>query len=74
VIYAAALLPVSLGPTLIGMTGSAYFAGALLLSVAFVALALKFGFTRSIADARRLFFGSITYLPLLWLLMILNRA
>jgi protoheme IX farnesyltransferase len=74
VIYAAALLPVSLGPTLIGMTGSAYFAGALILSMAFVALAVKFGFTRSIADARRLFFGSITYLPLLWLLMILNRA
>ena len=74
VIYAAALLPVSLGPTLIGMTGSVYFTGALLLSVVFVALTVKFGLTRSIPDARRLFFGSITYLPLLWLLMILNRT
>jgi heme O synthase-like polyprenyltransferase len=51
-----------------------YFTGALVLSLAFVALAMKFGLTRSIPDARRLFFGSITYLPLLWLLMILNRA
>jgi protoheme IX farnesyltransferase len=74
VIYAAALLPVSLGPTLIGMAGSVYFTGALLLSVVFVALTVKFGLTRSIPDARRLFFGSITYLPLLWLLMILNRT
>jgi len=73
VIYAAALLPVSLGPTLVGMTGPVYFVGALVLSSGFVALALKFGLSRSIADARRLFFGSITYLPLLWLLMILNR-
>jgi heme o synthase len=73
VIYAAALLPVSLGPTLVGMTGPVYFVGALVLSSAFVALALKFGLSRSVADARRLFFGSITYLPLLWLLMILNR-
>jgi protoheme IX farnesyltransferase len=74
VIYAAALLPVSLAPTLVGMTGSAYFAGALALSLAFVALAVKFALTRSTPDARRLFFGSITYLPLLWLLMILNRV
>jgi heme o synthase len=73
VIYAAALLPVSLAPTLVGMTGSAYFAGALTLSLVFVALAVKFASTRSTPDARRLFFGSITYLPLLWLLMILNR-
>ena len=74
VIYAAALLPVSLAPTLVGMTGSVYFVGALLLSLIFVVLAVRFGLTRSVPDARRLFFGSITYLPLLWLLMILNRA
>ena len=30
--------------------------------------------TRSRADARRLFFGSIIYLPLLWILMIANRV
>ena len=30
--------------------------------------------TRAIPDARRLFFGSIIYLPLLWILMIAGRA
>jgi heme o synthase len=73
VIYAAALLPVSLAPTLVGMAGPLYFAGALVLTLLFVILALKFAISRSVPDARRLFFGSITYLPLLWMLMIANR-
>jgi protoheme IX farnesyltransferase len=73
VVYAAALLPVSLAPTLLKMTGEAYFAGAFVLTVLFVALTVKFAASRSIPDARRLFFGSITYLPLLWILMILGR-
>jgi len=74
VIYALALLPVSLAPTLVGMAGAVYFAGALVLSLVFIALALKFGATRSIPDARRLFFGSIIYLPLIWMLMIADRT
>jgi protoheme IX farnesyltransferase len=73
IIYAAALLPLSLAPTLVGLTGTAYFIGALALTAMFLALALSFGFTRAVADARRLFFGSIIYLPLLWILMIADR-
>ena len=73
VVYSAALLPVSLAPTLIGMTGTLYFIAALILSLLFLALSLKFAMSRSIPDARRLFFGSITYLPLLWMLMIADR-
>jgi heme o synthase len=73
VVYSAALLPVSLAPTLVGMTGTLYFGGALVLSLLFLGLALKFCATRAIPDARRLFFGSITYLPLLWMLMITDR-
>jgi protoheme IX farnesyltransferase len=73
VIYSLALLPLSLAPTLVGMTGTVYFAGALALTLLFVALALRFGITRSVPDARRLFFGSIIYLPLLWILMIADR-
>jgi heme o synthase len=74
VVYAAALLPLSLAPTLLGMTGNIYFAGALVLTVLFVGLSLRFAATRSIPDARRLFFGSIIYLPLLWILMIADRV
>ncbi len=74
VLYAAALLPMSLAPTLIGMTTSAYFVGALILTLLFLGLAIRFAMTRSVADARRLFFGSITYLPLLWILVIAGRT
>jgi heme o synthase len=72
-IYAAALLPMSLAPTLVGMTGTIYFAGALALSLLFVVLSARFALSRSVADARRLFFGSIIYLPVLWILMIADR-
>ncbi|MEO8077372.1 MAG: heme o synthase [Acidobacteriota bacterium] len=73
VYYCAALLPVSLAPTLIGMTGTAYFIGALLLTLLFLALTLQFARTRAVPDARRLFFGSIIYLPILWAIMIAGR-
>ena len=74
VLYTAALLPLSLAPTLIGMTGPVYFAGALVLTAGFLYLSIKFARTRAVPDARRLFFGSIIYLPLLWILMIAART
>jgi heme o synthase len=74
VVYAAALVPISLAPTLMGMAGGIYFGGALALSLVFLGLTLRFARTRAVRDARRLFFGSITYLPLLWILMIANRT
>ena len=73
VVYAAALVPLSLAPTLMGMAGVPYFAGALVLGIAFLGLTVRFAFTRENRDARRAFFGSIVYLPLLWILMIANK-
>ena len=72
-IYATALLPLSLAPTLLGLTGKIYFAGALVLGVWYMYLAFRFVRTRDVRDARRLFFGSIVYLPLVWILMIANK-
>ena len=74
VVYAAALLPVALAPTLVGMSGTAYFAGALVLTLLFLGMSLRFAMTRAVRDARRLFFASIIYLPLLWVLMIVDRT
>ena len=62
------------GPTFSGLAGNAYFAVALVLGVGAVrarrALRLR---SRNEATARALFFGSITYLPLLWIAMIANK-
>jgi protoheme IX farnesyltransferase len=74
VVYAAALLPVALAPTLVGMSGTIYFAGALLMTLLFLGMSLRFAMTRAVRDARRLFFASIIYLPLLWILMVLART
>lgn len=73
VLYAAALVPLSLAPTLTHMAGTLYFAGALTLGIAFFWLSVRFARTRDVKDARRLFFGSLLYLPVLWILMIVNK-
>jgi protoheme IX farnesyltransferase len=72
VLYAAALIPVSMVPALVGVTGLGYFWTALVLGIALLALAGRFAIVRSEFSARALFFGSITYLPLLWAAMILD--
>jgi heme o synthase len=74
VVYTAALLPLALAPTLVGMSGSVYFAGALVLTLLFLAMSIRFALTRAVRDARRLFFTSIIYLPILWVLMIADRT
>jgi protoheme IX farnesyltransferase len=68
-VWAAALVPVSLLPSVVGLATPAYAVGALILGVAFTALAGYFAVQRSMASAKLLFLGSITYLPLLWILM-----
>jgi heme o synthase len=72
-IYAAALLPLSLAPTAVRMTGRTYLVAAAALGLAFVWLSARFAWQRSTPTAKRLFFGSIIYLPLLWILMVLDR-
>jgi protoheme IX farnesyltransferase len=73
VLYAAALVPVSLLPTLAGISGVVYFGSAIVLSLTLLVLAIRFAATRADAPARALFFGSITYLPLIWIVMIADR-
>ena len=74
VVYTAALLPLALAPTLVGMSGTAYFAGALAITLVFLGISIRFAMTRAARDARRLFFTSIIYLPILWVLMIADRT
>jgi protoheme IX farnesyltransferase len=74
VVYTAALLPLALAPTLVGMSGVIYFAGALAITLVFLGMSFRFAATRAVRDARRLFFTSIIYLPILWALMIADRT
>lgn len=72
-LYAAALLPVSLVPALLGMAGAVYFVGAALLSAWFLFASGRAAARCSAVNARRLFRLSLAYLPLLLLLMVANR-
>lgn len=64
-IYSAALLAVSLLPGIIGMATPYYFFAALALGAAMLFLSFDFLRLRTMSAARRLFFASIIYLPLL---------
>jgi len=71
--YAVMLLPVSLVPALVGVAGAVYLAVAAVLGAGLLYLAARFAATRSQESARALFFGSITYLPLLWIVLVADK-
>jgi heme O synthase-like polyprenyltransferase len=72
--YALALLPVSLAPSLVGVSGGVYLASALALGLALLWLSARFASARDDRSARALFLGSIAYLPLLWAVMIVTKS
>jgi protoheme IX farnesyltransferase len=73
VLYTVMLLPVSLLPTFLGTAGKIYFAGALVLGLVFLYFSLRAAFSKSRQAARQLLLASVIYLPLLFILMVLDR-
>lgn len=72
-LWAATLVPFSQLPFFIGLTNVTYAIGALVLGLAQLVTAVRFGRNRSERNARVLFYASITYLPLLWMLMVFGK-
>ena len=72
-LYAAALWPVSIMPAVVGLADGPYSVIATVLGLAFIALSGAFARERSLVTARRLFFGSILYLPLLLGALVADR-
>jgi protoheme IX farnesyltransferase len=73
-LWAATLVVFSLLPAAVGLAGPWYGLGALVLGLAQLGVALHFAVHRTQESARRLFYASITYLPLLWILMAVARV
>jgi protoheme IX farnesyltransferase len=73
VLYCAALLPVSLLPSALGLAGAVYFLGTLILGLAFLGFCLAFARWLSAASARRLLVASVLYLPALLAIMMIDR-
>ncbi len=74
VIHSLALLAVGLLPTLVGMTGVVYFVAALLLGLVFLGFGIDLARAYTTVAARRLLFVSLVYLPLIFLLMALDKV
>jgi protoheme IX farnesyltransferase len=72
--YAAALIPVTLWPVLIGIAGPLYFVSAIVLGLALFYFAILAAARRARIDARRLFLASIIYLPILLTMLMLDRT
>ena len=72
--HSAALLAVSLLPTLLGIAGGVYFVVAFALGVGFIGAGITLTLNSTLANARRLLFASLVYLPVLLLVMALDRT
>jgi protoheme IX farnesyltransferase len=73
VVYTVMLLPVSLLPYALGVSGKIYLVGALVLGLLFLYSSVRAAISLSRQEARRLLLASVIYLPLLFILMVLNR-
>jgi heme o synthase len=74
VLWGAALIPVSLLPSALGLMGGLYFMGALVLGLVYLGFGLAFARSRSTAGARWLMLASILYFPAVLLVMLLDRV
>ncbi|HTX35634.1 MAG TPA: heme o synthase [Bryobacteraceae bacterium] len=72
-LYGVALIPVSLIPSVLGMSGRIYLVGALLLGLWFLYSGVRVAAERSIARARAVLVTSVLYLPLIYGLMLIDR-
>ena len=81
ILYSIILIPVTLAPTLLGMSGKIYFVGAIVMGIALcyfggrlASLGLPLNAPRSKQRARQLLQATVIYLPLLFALMMLNTV
>ena len=73
VLYASTLIPLSLLPVLLGMSGKIYLVGAMLLGIWFLYTGVRVAFDRTNVRARQVLLASVIYLPMIYGLMVLDR-
>jgi protoheme IX farnesyltransferase len=73
VAFASTLIPVSLFPVMLGMTGQIYFVGALVLGGCFLYYGIRVAMERTNIRARQVLLASVVYLPLIMGLLVIDR-
>jgi protoheme IX farnesyltransferase len=71
--YSLMLVPVSLLPSVLGISGKIYLVAAAVLSLLFLISSIRAAISKSNQHARQLLLASVLYLPLLFGVMVLNR-
>ena len=74
VLFCILLLLVGGIPAFLGVVRSEYLAAELILNGLYIFFAMRFLRTQTLSDARKLFLTSITYLPVLLLVLVLTKA
>ena len=69
-IYSLLLIPISLLPTVIGMSGPIYFCGTLFMGIILLLMGITLFESKSTKDARKLLRATIIYLPVLLVLIV----
>jgi protoheme IX farnesyltransferase len=69
-----ALLAVGQLPTLVGLTGPVYFVAALLLGLVFLGYGMRMALRPTAETTRQLVYASLLYLPLIFLLMVIDKV
>lgn len=72
-LWAVTLVPISVLPAIAGLATHIYGIGAVVLGIAQAAVTMRFAFNRTREHARLVFYVSIIYLPLLWIVMTVTR-
>jgi heme o synthase len=72
-LYGLALIPVSMIPGMLGMSGRIYLAGSLALGLWFLYSGVRVAVERTLSRARHVLVVSVLYLPLIYGLMLLDR-
>jgi protoheme IX farnesyltransferase len=73
IIYSLALVPVSILPFLLGSSGLSYLIAATILAFALLYFSFSFARLRTDLDAKKLMRATLVYLPVLWLVMVIDR-
>lgn len=73
ILFSVLMIGFSVGPVLLGLSGLAYLAGALVLGSWFMVHVGRFWYSRSVQHARAVLKASVLYIPLLLTAIILDR-
>lgn len=73
-LFSLLLIPVSLAPRYLGMTGNIYLVGTFAAGIAFVVACARMSKDRTLLQARSVLLASVVYLPVLYGLLLIDRT